>query len=135
MSSLVFDAFAYAHQLRDVGITEQQAEVIARKTAEVLQIAEEVAKEEIHAGELATKRDLKEVETILKRDLKEVETILKRDLKEVDTDLKRDLKALELQVLLQIEKSKNATLLWMFTMLSAFAGTMVAVMAKGFHWF
>ena len=124
MSSLVFDAFAYAHQLRDVGITEQQAEVIARKTAEVLQIAEEVAKEEIHAGELATKRDLKEVETILKRDLKEV-----------DTDLKRDLKALELQVLLQIEKSKNATLLWMFTMLSAFAGTMVAVMAKGFHWF
>ena len=72
-------------------------------------IAVESAKEEIHAGELATRRDLKEVETALKRDLKE----------------------LELQVLVQIEKSKNSTLLWMFAMLTGLVG----IMAKGFHWF
>ena len=109
MTTITFDAFAYAHRLRDVGITEQQAEVIARSTTEVLLIAVESAKEEIHAGELATRRDLKEVETALKRDLKE----------------------LELQVLVQIEKSKNSTLLWMFAMLTGLVG----IMAKGFHWF
>jgi hypothetical protein len=120
MTTIAFDAFAYAHRLRDVGITEQQAEVIAKSTTEVLRIAVESAKEEINSSELATKRDLKEVETSLKRDLKEVETALKRDLKE-----------LELQLLVQIEKSKNSTLLWMFAMLTGVVG----IMAKGFHWF
>ncbi len=98
MTTLAFDAFAYAHRLRDVGITEQQAEVIAKSTTEVLRIAVESAKEEIHAGELATKRDLKEVELL-------------------------------------IEKSKNSTLLWMFAMQSTFAGGLIGIMAKGFHWF
>ena len=98
MSAIAFDAFEYAHQLREVGITEQQAEIIAKKTTEILQIAVEYAKEEVHTGDLATKRDLKE---------------------------------LELQIMLQIEKSKNATLLWMFAMLTGVVG----VMAKGFHWF
>jgi hypothetical protein len=124
MATITFDAFAYAHRLRDVGITEQQAEVIAKTTTEVLIVAVESAKEEINAGDLATKRDLKEVETMLRRDLKEVETALKRDLKE-----------LELQVLVQIEKSKNSTLLWMFAMQSTFAGGLIGIMAKGFHWF
>ena len=112
MSTLTFDAFEYAHQLREVGITEQQAEVFAKKTAEVLKIAVESAKEEVQAGDLATKRDLKELETATKRDLKE----------------------LELQITVQIEKSKNATLLWMFAMLTTFAGGIIGIMAKGFRW-
>ena len=113
MTTLTFDAFEYAHQLREVGLTEQQAEVIAKKTSEILKISVESAIEEVNAGELASKRDLKEVESALKRDLKE----------------------LELQVMVQIEKSKNSTLLWMFTMLTAFAAGIVGIMAKGFHWF
>ena len=113
MTTLTFDAFEYAHQLRAVGMTEQQAEVIAKKTSEILKISVESAIEEVHAGELASKRDLKEVESALKRDLKE----------------------LELQVMVQIEKSKNSTLLWMFTMLTAFSGGIIGIMAKGFHWF
>jgi len=113
MTSVTFDAFEYAHQLREVGITEQQAEVFAKKTAEILKIAVEAAKEEVHSGELASKRDLKELESTMKRDLKEV----------------------ELQIMLQIEKSKNSTLLWIFAMLTTFAGGMIGIMAKGFHWF
>ena len=109
MAALTFDAFAYAHQLRDEGFTERQAEVLAKKTTEILQIAIESAKEEVQAGELVTKRDLKELELTFKRDLKEVELL--------------------------IEKSKNSTLLWMFTMLTGFAGAIIAIMAKGFHWF
>jgi hypothetical protein len=105
MTTATFDAFAYAHALRDVGITEQQAEVIAKKTTEILLIAVEAAKDEVHAGELATKHDLKELELTFKRDLKEVELL--------------------------IEKSKNSTLLWMFAMLTGVVG----IMAKGFHWF
>lgn len=83
--------------------------MLARKTAEILKIAVEAAKEEVHSGELATKRDLKELELTFKRDLKEVELL--------------------------IEKSRNSTLLWMFAMLTTFAGGMIGVMAKGFHWF
>ena len=135
MTTLTFDAFEYAHQLREVGLTEQQAEVIAKKTSEILKISVESAIEEVNAGELASKRDLKEVESALKRDLKELESALKRDLQELESALKRDLKELELQVMVQIEKSKNSTLLWMFTMLTAFAAGIVGIMAKGFHWF
>ncbi|MDQ3270607.1 MAG: CCDC90 family protein [Pseudomonadota bacterium] len=113
MAALIFDAFAYAHQLRDEGFTERQAEVLARKTTEILQIAIESAREEVQAGELVTKRDLKELELMFKRDLKEV----------------------ELKLELLIERSKNSTLLWMFTMLTGFAGAIIAIMAKGFHWF
>jgi len=95
MSTITFDAFEYAHQLREAGITEQQAEIIAKKTNEII-VA--VARDEVRFSDLSTKRDLKE---------------------------------LELQVMLQIEKSKNATLLWMFAMLTGVVG----IMAKGFHWF
>ena len=116
MSAITFDTLEYSHQLREVGITEKQAEVFAKKTAEILKIAVESAKEEIHSGELASKRDLKEVEFALKHDLEELELTFKRDLKEVE---------------LLIEKSKNSTLLWMFAMLTGVVG----VMAKGFHWF
>jgi hypothetical protein len=131
MTTLTFDAFEYAHQLREVGMTDQQAEVIAKKTSEILKISVESAIEEVNAGELASKRDLKELESALKRDLKELESALKRDLKELELALKRDLKEVEVQ----IEKSKNSTLLWMFTMLTAFAAGIVGIMAKGFHWF
>ncbi len=120
MAVLTFDAFAYAHQLRDEGFTERQAEVLAKKTSEILHIAIESAKEEIHSDELATKRDLRELDAALKRDLKELELTFKRDLKEVE---------------LLIEKLKNSTLLWMFTLMTGFAGAIIAIMAKGFHWF
>jgi len=102
MSAITFDTLEYSHQLREVGITEQQADVFAKKTAEILKIAVESAREEVHAGDLSTKHDLKE---------------------------------LELQIMLQIEKSKNATLLWMFAMQTTFAGGIIGIMAKGFHWF
>jgi len=49
-----------------------------------------------------------------------------------DLATKRDLKELELQVMRQIEKSKNATLLWIFALQTMFAG---GIMAKGFHCF
>lgn len=113
MSAITFDTLEYSHQLREVGVPEQQADVFAKKTVEIIKIAVESAKEEIHSSELATKRDLKELESALKRDIKE----------------------LELQIMLQIEKSKNSTLLWMFAMQTTFAGGIIGIMAKGFHWF
>ena len=108
MAAITFDTLEYSHQLREVGLTEQQADVFAKKASELLKIAIQSAKEEVHAGDLATKRDLKELELMFKRDLKEVELL--------------------------IEKSKNATLLWMFAMQTTFASGLIAIMAKGFHW-
>lgn len=62
MTTLTFDAFAYAHQLREAGISEQQAELIAKNTSDILKMAVDTAKEEISTHELASRRDLKELE-------------------------------------------------------------------------
>ncbi|HLA33932.1 MAG TPA: hypothetical protein VJ001_03590 [Rhodocyclaceae bacterium] len=112
MGATIFDAFDYAIKLRNAGMTEQQAEIIAKQTGDIVQLAVEAAK-------------------MLKRDLKEMEASLKRDIKELELATRRDLKEIELSLMLQIEKSKNSTLLWMFAMLTGVVG----VMAKGFHWF
>ena len=67
MSTVTFDAFEYAHELREAGITERQAEIIAKSTNKIVQIAVEAAKEEVRIGDLATKRDLKEVELLIEK--------------------------------------------------------------------
>ena len=54
-------------------MTEPQAEIFAKKTAEILKIAQESAKDEVHRGDLATKRDLKELELRLESRIKDTE--------------------------------------------------------------
>lgn len=105
MSSITFDVLGYARQLKDAGVSDAQAEIIAKNTNDVLRCAVEAAKDEIHLSEIATRKDIKELELTIKKDIKDVE--------------------------LMIERSKNTMLLWMFSMVSALA----ALMAKGFHWF
>jgi hypothetical protein len=94
-------------------MAEKQAEVFARKTVEVLRIAVETAKEEMHSEELTRKRDLQALEQ----------------------GLKHDIHALELTIQSDMEKSRNSLLLWIFTMMTAFSSGLIAVVAKGFHWF
>ncbi len=109
MSSITFDVLGYARQLKDAGVTDTQAEIIAKNTNDAIRVAIESAREEFNLNEVATKRDIRELEISTKRDIKE----------------------LELKTEAMIERSKNTMLLWMFSMVSALA----ALMAKGFHWF
>ena len=67
MSSITFDTLAYSKRLKNVGFTEEQAEVQAETLADVID------------EQLASSRDLKELEIAMKRDLKELEIEMKHD--------------------------------------------------------
>ena len=101
MTTLIFDTHAFVKELTQAGMSEEQAEVLARSQATL--IAEKLAtKQDLKEMEVGLKRDIKEMETRLKhdikkleRDMKEMEANLKRDMKEMETRLKHDNKKLE----------------------------------------
>ncbi len=68
MTAIVFDTHAFVKELTQAGMSEEQAEVLARSQAALID------------EKLATKQDLKELEARLTRDMKELELRLKHDL-------------------------------------------------------
>ena len=68
MTTIVFDTHAFVKELAEAGMPENQAEVLARSQATLINET------------LATKQDLKELEARLRRDMKELELRLKHDL-------------------------------------------------------
>ena len=75
MATLTFDTHAFVKELTQAGMPEEQAEVLARSQATLID------------EKLATKQDLKELELRLKRDIQE----LKRDIQEMELRLKHDM--------------------------------------------
>ena len=75
MATLTFDTHAFVKELTQAEMPEEQAEVLARSQATLID------------EKLATKQDLKELELRLKRDIQE----LKRDMKELEMRLTRDM--------------------------------------------
>ena len=61
MASIAFDTHAFVKELTEAGMPIQQAEVLARTQAKLID------------EKLATKQDLKELEERLRRDMKELE--------------------------------------------------------------
>ena len=86
MATLTFDTHAFVKELTQAGMTEEQAEVLARSQAMLID------------EKLATKHDLKELEMRLVRDMKELEANLKRDMKELEMRLTRDMQEMELRL-------------------------------------
>ena len=68
MATMTFDTHAFVKELTQAGMPEEQAEVLARSQAMLID------------EKLATKQDLKELEMRLTRDMKERELRLKHDL-------------------------------------------------------
>ena len=68
MATLTFDTHAFVKELTQAGMPEEQAEVLARSQATLID------------EKLATKQDLKELELRLKRDIQEMELRLKHDM-------------------------------------------------------
>ena len=68
MATLTFDTHAFVKELTQAGMPEEQAEVLARSQAMLID------------EKLATKQDLKELELRLKRDIQEMELRLKHDM-------------------------------------------------------
>ena len=72
MAAIMFDTHAFVKELTQAGMPEEQAEILARSQATL--IDEKLAtKEDLKNLELATKRDLKELETRFGHRLKELE--------------------------------------------------------------
>ena len=67
-ATIAFDTYAFVKKLKEAGMPEEQAGILAETHAELIE------------ERLATKRDLREMETALTRDIKELELQLKHDL-------------------------------------------------------
>ncbi len=93
-NAIAFDTHAFVKRMKEVGMPEEQAEVLAQSQVELIE--ERVAtKRDLEELEASLKRDLKEIEAASKRDMKELEVSLKRDMKELETSLRHDMKGLE----------------------------------------
>lgn len=82
MTGVVFDTHAFVKRLKDVGFTEQQAEVFAAEQAALIE------------NRLATKLDLKEIELKIEQ--------VKADIEQLRADLQRDLKELEYRMTIKL---------------------------------
>lgn len=72
MTTITFDTHEFFKELKGVGFSEQQAEVITRLQKAAIKETLEQAKSDYHLDEIATKRDLRESE--MKLELKIAET-------------------------------------------------------------
>ena len=98
MAVAMFDTHAFVKELVQVGMPEEQAEVLARTHTTLID------------EKLATKKDLKELEQATKRDLKELEQATKRDLKELEQAMTRNLKELELRLMYKLTLRMGSTM-------------------------
>lgn len=83
MTTITFDTLLFANKLKEVGFTDEQAQVLTELQLVTADNTLEHVKHDYKLDDVATKRDLKEVETALKHDIREVE--LKIELLRADT--------------------------------------------------
>ena len=129
MSSIAFDTHAFVKELTRAGMPEEQAEVLARSQAAL--IDEKLAtKQDLEKLELALKQDLEKLEVALRQDLKELEMAGKQDLKETELALRQDLEKLELalrQDLKELELAGKQDLKELELRLTIRLGSMIVV--------
>ncbi len=73
MSTITFDTHEFIKELKNVGFSEEQAEVITNLQKTTINTTLEQAKHDYQLDDLATKRDLKELEFRLEARIKDTE--------------------------------------------------------------
>ena len=73
MSTITFDTHEFIKELKSVGFSEEQAEVITNLQKTTINTTLEQAKHNYQLNDLATKRDLKELEFQLESRIKDTE--------------------------------------------------------------
>ncbi len=73
MSTITFDTHEFIKELKSVGFSEEQAEVITNLQKATISTTLEQAKHDYQLDDLATKRDLKELEFRLEVRIKDTE--------------------------------------------------------------
>ncbi len=105
MVTVGFDTHEFVKRLTEAGMPEEQAEVLARSQATL--IDEKLAtKQDLEALELAMKRDLEVLELAMKRDLEALELAMKRDLEAIELAMKRDLEVHEIAMKRDLRESE-----------------------------
>lgn len=103
---------------------------------------------EIQAINSDLAQKIEAVRSDLTLEIQAIRSDLTRDIQAIRSDLTRDIQAVRTDLTLEIEKvhtkietvrsdllkNMNRMLLWMFGMLTFFTTSLLAVMAKGFHW-
>ena len=108
MVTVGFDTHEFVKRLTEAGMPEEQAEVLARSQATLideelatkrgLEVLELAMKRDLEAHALAMKRDLEAHALAMKRDLEAHALATKRDLEAHALATKRDLRELELRL-------------------------------------
>jgi len=89
MATLTFDTHEFVKKLKDVGFSEEQAEVITDLQKFTVSNTLEQARHDYELDNLATKRDLKEVEAALRKDIEVLRLNTAKDIAETKADLIR----------------------------------------------
>ena len=101
MSTVAFDTHAFVKELTHAGMPEEQAEVLARSQAVL--IDERLAtKQGLEGLEQATKRGLDGLQQATKRGLKGLEQATKQGLKELELAIRQEMKELELRLTIRL---------------------------------
>ena len=101
MSTVAFDTHTFVKELTRAGMPEEQAEVLARSQAAL--IDEKLAtKQDLEELELALRRDLKDLELATKQNLKDLGLATKQNLKDLGLATKQNLKDLELRLTIRL---------------------------------
>jgi hypothetical protein len=89
MATITFDTHEFVKKLKDVGFSEEQAEVITDLQKTTVSNTLEQARHDYDLDNLATKRDLKEVEAALKKDIEVLRLNTAKDIAENKAELIR----------------------------------------------
>ncbi|MDD5215629.1 MAG: DUF1640 domain-containing protein [Methylococcales bacterium] len=89
MTAITFDTHEFFKELKGVGFSEQQAEVITRLQKSAIKETLEQAKSDYHLDEIAVKRDLKELELATQTAIRESEYKLSIKIAETKSELVR----------------------------------------------
>jgi len=73
MTTVTFDTHEFFNQLKNVGFSEQQAEVITKLQKEAVAVTLEQTRHDYELDNIASKRDLKEMEFKLESRIKDTE--------------------------------------------------------------
>ncbi|HLX53406.1 MAG TPA: hypothetical protein VKR58_05680 [Aquella sp.] len=110
-----FDVIEYVRKLRNVGVSQEIAEVQGQELSHMIKIvANEVKteiKQELHSDNLATKNDIQEVKSeiqLVKSELQSEIQVVKNEIQVV----KNEIREVELRLQLEIANTKNELIKW-----------------------
>ena len=132
--AVALNTHAHIKKLKNVGFTEQQAEVLASIQIDLVEKRFATRsdifglKRDIEKIRSDLKKDIEGVRSELKRDIEKLRAELKRDIEELKVELKRDMKEMELRLEAKISSQKVDLIKWVFGIAFAQATLIIALL-------